>query len=422
MIWKSREDGEAVGRFVGENIQRDIVNNYVDSYINATSDYSRFQDTAPNFVTYYSKDFSQSTTDYGLDAVDEVIGYNSPIKYHKIKNFPLYSVSEMNPNYDFDEDDGIGISGLESEAVILPKTITPQPDDIIIFDYHSRGDTFKMFRVDNVEISILDSQSYYKINYSNFSADIEALDKRQVSETYTTVYANIGTDNNAIILEDKYTDIKKNINGLNDLTELFVANYYNEKVNNFVIQNDNDYFYDPYMIKFINEHKLFINRQTYLKNIRLHSPKNISHSKYMDSVYSKLEKQSDENFPNYIFYNKEIKGMFKLFREKYYSIGYYSIDNTSYANKDLPSLYNMGLFDVIRNQLRDYQNKNSLEGNSPPVKAIILYIKNEEIDKDLIDECVKYYLDIMDLMDIQDFIIFPCIMYILKNKIDSVFK
>ena len=229
-------------------------------------------ESAPNFVTYYSKNFDASSSDFGLDNVEEIVGGNSPIKYNKIKNFPIYSVSEMNPSFDFDEESGLDISGTESEGIILPGTIEPQPDDLLLFEYHSRDENYlKLFRVENVEISMLESNSYYKINFSNFPADIKVLNERQVSEVYTTVYSNIGTDYRSIILEDVYNEARKSIINLSELTDLFQINYYNQKVNNFVMDNDmGQRYYDPNMSRFINKHKLFISRQTYLKNMRLH--------------------------------------------------------------------------------------------------------------------------------------------------------
>ena len=380
-------------------------------------------ESAPNFVTYYSKNFDASSSDFGLDNVEEIVGGNSPIKYNKIKNFPIYSVTEMNPSFDFDEESGLDISGTESEGIILPGTIEPQPDDLLLFEYHSRDENYlKLFRVENVEISMLESNSYYKINFSNFPADIKVLNERQVSEVYTTVYSNIGTDYRSIILEDVYNEARKSIINLSELTDLFQINYYNQKVNNFVMDNDmGQRYYDPNMSRFINKHKLFISRQTYLKNMRLHEQDRKKHSSYRRSIYYFMENRKSEGFPDKIYYDIDKSGMFGMFREEYFAINYLDL------NKELDEPNGLNLNTLwklsdIKNILDKYQNKNSVSKSSALEKMTVLFLKGEEIDSDIINSCMEYYKDNIESMDIQDFILFPCLMYIVKNKIDTVLR
>src|SRR5699024_2456631 len=118
-----------VARFIDEPLERDIVSDYIDGYVSSTRRYSKYQETAPNFVTYYKLDHSESTSDYGLDNVEEIVGKNSPLKYNKIKNMPLYSVETMSPNFDYDEESGPSMEGTDSEAIILPETIEPSVND-----------------------------------------------------------------------------------------------------------------------------------------------------------------------------------------------------------------------------------------------------------------------------------------------------
>jgi len=103
-------------KIIHENILRHLQNTY--SYQS-----KRLQGT-PIFVTYYNKNVSASEQDQPLETVKDLLGYESPIKYNKINDFPLYLASESNPTIDIDEAFGLNTEST-GEAVILPNTIKP---------------------------------------------------------------------------------------------------------------------------------------------------------------------------------------------------------------------------------------------------------------------------------------------------------
>ena len=71
--------------------ERDFINNNIFKYEDKlNTQFSRFQEQTPMYVTWYNICINESTVDLGFSNVEKVLGYNSPIKYNEIKNFPVY--------------------------------------------------------------------------------------------------------------------------------------------------------------------------------------------------------------------------------------------------------------------------------------------------------------------------------------------
>ena len=75
----------------------------------------------------------------GLGAVREVVGYESPNRYNRIENVPIYGVEEITPDMVHDGISGINVES-ELTALIIPDTIQPNVDDLLIFSYHETVD------------------------------------------------------------------------------------------------------------------------------------------------------------------------------------------------------------------------------------------------------------------------------------------
>lgn len=421
-----------MGYFVdNEDIQpKDIVNSYVSSYLNGTEQYSTFQDSAPNFVTYYSKNQQFSSSDHGLDNVEEIIGTNSPLRYNKLKDFPIYGVSEATPQTNWDEDFGVNLDQ-DSEAFILPNTIQPLPDDFLIFQYQSKEDsTSRIYRVTNVEVNNLENQSYYKIQYENFNVNSQDIE-RQVEKTYRTVFSNIGTENKSLILEDDFYQVNTNIKYSDELSKIFLDNFYNPSLNTFIFYEEEFNpvaevkFIDLNLSRFVADENLLIKSNTYLSNIVPYKDKNprnqrLNERNYRDSIYNKLINKED--LPNVITINDTKDSFLKIFREKYKEINYIynAIEDTSNL-KSLNNIVELPNISKINRINKDYQNKNSLYDLDVRYKMIILYLQDEKFEENLIKKVYEHYNNKRD-MSLEDYILLPCLIYIVKNNIEKVFK
>ena len=221
----------------------EIVKNNINTYItDSTNNYPNFLDEAPVFVTYYSRSHFESTFDPSLEHYNEIAGEESPNKFHKIENFPIYSLDTSDFGKTLNED---GWSGeVSSSCIVLPNTITPKPDDLIEIEIHS---TKYLFQVINGSSDNYGNAKFYKLEIRISQYRKEEAD-RQVTDEFEVNFDLIGKYDNIIVkkslnkyldsIRDKYDRLLKVYN------ELFFdkfANYYREPFLKFIDQNLNKF-------------------------------------------------------------------------------------------------------------------------------------------------------------------------------------
>ena len=59
---------------------------------------SRFVAEGAVLTSYYSLAENRTTVDKGLQNIDQLFGHNSPLRFNKIKNFPIYGFGAQNPS------------------------------------------------------------------------------------------------------------------------------------------------------------------------------------------------------------------------------------------------------------------------------------------------------------------------------------
>jgi hypothetical protein len=272
-----------MGEFLNE---KNIINNTIRDYNNYVNDKGKFIEGSETFVTYYSKNNKASTEDIGLGNVVEIVGTDSPIKFNRIEDFPLYNFDELQLQYEYDDELGVD-SSIDGTAVILPGTIKPLPDDYFSVSYLNRK---YLFKITNIEGSSLGSKFFYKIDYSLSSSNINVLEERQIEERYNVIYDNVGTKSNSIIKESIKLYIDKIDKKIDFLKKIYERYYYNEKMNLFIF---NDEIYDNDLHEFINKNNLFIKQKTFLKNILVQPIFDIEDS-YFYSIFEVLENDDKE--------------------------------------------------------------------------------------------------------------------------------
>ncbi len=219
------------------------------------SSVSRFLETTPTFVDYYHINNNETTTDTGFKDVASILGFRSPIRFNRIESFPLYGIEQITLQLS-EQDQGLD-SGYEGEAVIVPGSIKPLPNDLFMIPYLKEP---YIFRVTEVNYDNIMPDNYYKISYK-----LEWLDedkvinmKNQVKEEYTCILENIGTENNCIIELKSKELLDKIDNMYNDIASTYKSVFYNERHNCFLGEmGPGLYLYDPFQSQFINDHQLF---------------------------------------------------------------------------------------------------------------------------------------------------------------------
>lgn len=226
------------------------------------SQYARFLDRSPTFVTYYRVNNIESTTDRGFLNVERILGNNSPIRFNEVTRLPMYGIEQIVLDLQL-EDQGLD-TNYEGSAILLPNTVIPRPNDFFIIDH--LGSSI-VFMVTNLQYDTIRSNNFYRIDFKvKYIDDGEAYESilSQTVDKFTCYYENVGTEDKVLVR----TVDSEIISELNKLTTQ-VANYYkmlyfDSRYNSFLFNRADGYrLYDRVLTRFINRNRLFSNRKGY---------------------------------------------------------------------------------------------------------------------------------------------------------------
>lgn len=365
------------------------------------SQYSRFLDKNPTFVTYFHINNIESITDTGFNAIEQVIGINSPLKFQKINNFPVYGLEPILLELS-DEEEGLTTT-YDGELIILPNTIKPLPNDF--FNINHLGKSY-IFMVTEVKYDTIKSNNYYKISFIIHGVEEDYTDsiEQQVQENYNCIFRNIGTKEKCLIEEE---DIQK-INKLNNIYKLIADKYkllfFNKRYNSFIYEDDvnNVKVYDKFLTEFISKNKLFYEKYNFNSLFIINEDSTYKFPiEYENSIYRAIEKHKKELFNNvtYGYSNiKNVDSVFKLYNDKYIK-GVNFINNTfNYINQSL---------------INQIQTGEKLENNNIVYNTIIDHFNNN------LDTIYSFNLDLLEDVqyinyDFETFILIPILLFILK--------
>lgn len=405
-----------MGKFVDEKA---IVDKNIESFNNYINDTGKYIEGNVTHTTYYQKNQNYSFEDVGLGNVVEIIGSESPIKYNKIENFPLYGMTELNLSYDFDEDESLD-NNIDGSAVILANTIKPLPDEFFSITYLNKD---FLFRVNNVEGSHIGKKFYYKIDFSLSRSNIKILEENQIAERYEFDYDTLGSNNSPIIISDLYSRLEKIEDVMYELKTSYKKRYYRPDFNMFSYMNlidDNiHYFLDKKV-------DLFITNKTYMENLKiepiLHEfcpeiiDKYYNHTIYnfFENLYENIDYLNDY-YSNIISINFNKNGLCKLNKSylKFEEILWIpnKIDNEDYTkvNLILSNFYNnLILNNIGENYLSD----------------IVLYFIKDDISLeskiDNILELLKSNKKQLNIYNLEMYIFIPCILSLLNDLKNNI--
>ena len=195
------------------------------------SQVNKYIENGAILTTFYSQAENRSTVDRGLQDIDELFGKKSPLRYNKIKNFPLYGFGQANP----DNTDELQIEDInvEGDCIILPSTIVPKQVDFFQINHLKMT---ALFEVTSVNYDSMKPDGFYKIHYRLVSTSDETIQglQNQVIETYSTELNAIGTDTNPIIREDDFQYRSQVRKMVNQMITNYRALFYNKKHNCFL--------------------------------------------------------------------------------------------------------------------------------------------------------------------------------------------
>lgn len=279
-----------MGNFLDEKA---IINKNIEAYNNYINSKGRFMEGNPTFVTYYRQNRDISTEDIGLGATVEIIGSESPIRFDKIENLPLYQFEKLELAYEFDLDTSLDTSEINGSAIIPPNTIKPNVDDYFTVSYLNRE---LLFRVNNISSNNIGKKFFYKIEYTLSRANIRILEERQIHEILSVNYDNVGGSKNSPIIENslynRLTEIEEWIYKLNEYYDEY---YFNSKLNAYFYNN----IYDNQLhIMFSRNRNMHILKKSFMTNkfiIPLLGEDIIDKKLYRYSFYNYIENILNSN-------------------------------------------------------------------------------------------------------------------------------
>jgi hypothetical protein len=302
-----------------------LVNNNIFKYEDKlNSAFTRFLETTPTYVTYYNINTIDSTVDLGFSNVDKILGPQSPIRFSEVKNFPIYGMEAIQLDID-DNEEGLN-SSYDGELIILPDTITPYPDDFFILEH--KGHNF-LFRVTGVNYDTIKSNNFFKIQFTIKYVTPEDSKKilEQVTEKFTCIVGNIGTEDRCIIEDEVYILLQRMQYLYNDICKRYLMFYYNKRYNAVIYYDSEDGLgiYDRYLNAFIQKHGLFYDRDSH-RALYLNNEDDTCcfPLEYDNSLYRTFESRKKiKRYPYNNFKIQEIKNIYSVFR--YYSAKVYSV-------------------------------------------------------------------------------------------------
>lgn len=367
------------------------------------SQYARFLEGSPTFVTYYHINNIESTTDNGFNSVERILGTNSPIRFNQIDAFPIYGLSSIMMNLN-DELQGLD-SSYDGEGIILPNTVKPLPNDIFTIDYLDRD---YLFMVTSVSPGTIKSNDFYKIEFtikSLHGEHTEYLDKQTI-DGYTTVIDNIGSKEKVIIHKDDVDQLISLETIYNNMAEYYKLLFFDKKYNSFILTTESGKrLYDPFASMFINKFGLF------------------NEKRKLDTIYLSIENRTPlmtMEYHNSFYQTLELRNV-NLLKDKYLYNESYVNDITSifhhYKDDAIKSvsLSNIAVFPYIPEDIITSIKSGTIEdGVDIKNKVIVDFFINlpeqpRELDFDTLN---NYFLYMKN--DKETFTLIPIMLYILR--------
>jgi len=375
-------------------------------------DYSRFFENKPTFVTYFSQDSYSSTEEPSLDDTVGLLGKESPIKFNKVENFPLFEF-EGTENVSEDDTDFGKDTVIEGSAAITPRTLKPLEEDMFIIEHDNDRNIFK---VNNVVVDKISGHQFYKIEFKIYKKKEEDI-LDQIHQEFVTDYENIGSEYKTIVSKSDRIIINNLKNLHNILADFYVKSFIDKDLNcvKIEVEEENTYYYDPIITRFLRDNELLLrtDRKFILENIYLEEIdlKNLTKMFY-DIAYK-------TSLYNYI--SNGIKGA----NIEIFDLSYFLMNNSSLTNElgftgetILISQHGAGTEEIFDSEFRTKIVDNvKYDDDERKMEDIVIGYLNGEINKDNLSSKLEN-LEIED--DEKSFFFIPIILFIIKTVFNNL--
>ena len=401
-----------MGNFINTNYNKTIDNLVEGAKSRLNNPFYIYGDRKPTIVTYYNINHNASTIDKGSSTLYDDTGQNSSLRFNKIENFHLYGIEKINVNLDVGE---YGLeSPIEGEALILPNTLVPVPGDMFIINHVI--DKPYLFMVTGIGIDTLyTGANFYKISYKLTRTDMDALTSLETVQTikrFTYKAGNVGTTLTPLIESNQAELIDKIEDNIDTLLNYYMNLFYKNSVQNFILEYQHMYLYDPYLIEFMIRNKLFaLSGNNYFHVEQAVYIGDTFALEYDHTIFKDIEIKKSNMRLNSV-YPVPVDDPNSLLVDRLES--YYKLSNkVMYKDYDNPiNWLDMDLLDrVINNELYD-EDSNLYYRN-----LLILYMNNKEFD--ITDKIMNSIMDIEFNYTKELFYMIPILVFILKSYVNK---
>ena len=389
------------------NLYEDLVNN----------PFYTLNDRKPTFVTYYNINKDFSSVDPGSKLQYDNVGNDTPMRWNRIYNFPIYGFQRIELSNEIGEF-GLESNPIEGEAYVLPNMITPFENDY--FEVSHIKDSTWLFIIKDVQKDTLDNGSNaYRISYR-----VEYIDHSKILDNivhnFETIEKSDGTNFLSIARcedidiarkMDKYAvKIKKYYNEL----------FYNQYVQTFIYEDLTSIrVYDPFMVEFLKRNRILDNGEddyVYVNHV-IPIPKTFSLD-YDRTMFRAFELQDHRKIGKYIRQTNidDIKAYGTTFSgryEKYYQ--------ATWKDNTFRGFETMCLGDDIIYHIQDHKLFQNTDETEPSILWKNILVKHFYND-DFTEEELEAIDDIKFDQAAPVFYILPLLIYCLETKIDNILK
>lgn len=235
--------------------------------------YNTFLNQRPMYVEYFSMDEVSSNFDRSLHGVETLLGDDSPLKFVKLVDFPLYQFNTSGASTTTSDLGSLEVE-VTGQAVILSEHGTPKVDDMfVITDIYTN--VRNIYRVNQADLSKVNGHPVYQISFYLYVDQQVVVDElyNQVSATYAPTINN-STDSVKFVPVDKAAIIAELKVLADGLKESYSNMFHDKLTGQFSFQKDGQYIYDPVGIYFMRTCNAF-KRYSYYRNEKFFAPKQV---------------------------------------------------------------------------------------------------------------------------------------------------
>ena len=405
------------------DVQKFIGMQYKDNERRRVSQYTRFLEKHVDFVTYFSINKILSTTSIGNFAVDSYIGKDSPVRYNRINNFPLYGFPLFTDENSYGEDGaGLNMDDFGGQVTMLPEIIEPSEGDCFILNMYDEN---RFFIVTEVTQVALKGKSHYILSFTSGIPDYLPQLKKQVIDEYNAIFDNIGTEDRVVISNKDYK-----LKSMYENTYKFMYTYYIHKFfnkRNTLFQANINVgtlpisYTDIYCTKFMQDNRIII-MDKLLKECLVMDYNKIyddnDYFDYMDTLYWAIENKDTRKLKkaNYITIKKMVSP-FSLSISQYDSDVYlselYNFNNIcDYDSENNYNSIEFNFTDIVDriNSDKFYISDNAVDGC---ISIIVRYLNDDKV----IQPGYFSSIEFDTMTELEQYLLIPIILFIIRYNI-----